>query len=334
MTSLRSLVRVPSLVLALLVLLIQANLLLASPCKAEESAVVVSTAREVAKQGLLAYDQGRYEEALTKLSQAYGAVPLPTLALYSARAANNLGQLVKAAELYLAAYSLAPEPSWQSGQHEAQADAKAERTALLPQIPRLLIEVAGATGRVDVRIDDVLIPHSLIGAEQLLDPGVHVIVAKSGQRERSEQVHLNEGETARVRLEFPHTPATTLAPPIPSRPEDDGAHPGKLQRTLGWVTVGVGGAALLTGVGLGIYVAWKHGRLIKDGNCDSDGHCFDDHAGPVSRYNTLRTMSTVGIVAGSVLAASGVALVLTAPKAKSQLALSPAPGGVLFSGNF
>ena len=51
----------------------------------------VSTAREIAKEGLNAYDAGRYAEANEKLSRALEVVGVPTLALYTARANVKLG---------------------------------------------------------------------------------------------------------------------------------------------------------------------------------------------------------------------------------------------------
>ena len=70
--------------------------LLLSSVAAGQSDTTVTAAREIARQGLKAYDAGRYEEAADKLSRAYAVVKLPTLALHTARALVKVGRLVEA----------------------------------------------------------------------------------------------------------------------------------------------------------------------------------------------------------------------------------------------
>jgi hypothetical protein len=248
-----------------------------------------------------------------------------------------LGRLVNAAELYLEASSLSAEESWQSGQFEAQETAKAERVDLLPRIPRLTVNIVGGSESLEVLIDDVAIPSSLIGAEQLVDPGSHVITVISGPEQRTQQFWAEEGAAQEVSFELPQQDASGK-PVAYAEMEDQGKQPGRMQRTWGWISIGVGSAAFLTGAGVGVYLVWKEGRLISDGHCSpttSGVSCDTDHADVVKRFNTRRTWSTAGIVVGSVLAAAGVTLILTAPKpGGKELALRPSPGGLELLGTF
>jgi uncharacterized protein HemY len=59
----------------------------------------------VARDGLEAYDAGRYDEAIDKLSRAYEVAKLPTLAVHTARALAKAGRLVEASEVTLAGIS-------------------------------------------------------------------------------------------------------------------------------------------------------------------------------------------------------------------------------------
>ncbi len=56
----------------------------------------------------------------------------------------------------------------------------------------------------------------------------------------------------------------------------------------------------------------KHSELVKD--CPG-GHCPSSEYASLDSFTLLSTLSTAGFVAGGVLAAAGVVLVITAPKA-------------------
>ena len=308
-----------------------------------ETAHVLLTAREVAKEGLRAYDEGLYDEAYTKLTQAYGAVKLPTLALYTARAAEKLGRLVRAAELYREAAALTPDPSWQAGQYAAQEEAKAERAELLSRIPRLVIVIENAPESVRVSIDDVAIPASLILAEQLVDPGEHLVTASGDGEELVEDVSVEEGETLKVYLEFSGARALAAGELTPrpyetSSAADTPSGVRRFHKLAGWITLGTGGALVATGGVLGIYLIWKQGKLQELG-CTPEGHCYEQQEKPVAKYNTRRDLSTAAFIAGGVLSAAGVTLILTTPKkgreqAVSQMSLGIKPGELVLSGTF
>jgi hypothetical protein len=306
----------------------------------------LTTAREVAKEGLDAYDAGRYEEAVGKLTMAYDVVHLPTVGVYAARALAKTGRWVKASEVYLDAMRIKPTGSWPGVQSEAQINADRERTELLPRIPRLAIQLEGAKiEEVTVSIDGVLVPSALLAAEQLVDPGQRHVVGKRGTEEVAADATLKEAERQSVTLRFamqapvtapiapaiapplvapPPQPLVTSAPPPPNAaPPADSTSGANTQRLLGWVGIGVGSAGLAFGGITGILTLSKHSDL--KGNGCTDTSCYADQQSDVDAHNRLRTMSIVGFVAGGVIAASGVTLLLTAPK--SQEARAAAASG-------
>lgn len=320
--------------------------------QAGPSEATLSTAREVAKQGLAAYDAGRYEEAAEKLLQAYEAVKLPTLALYAARSLEKMGRLVKSAELYLEATRLKPDESWQEGQRQAQDDAKAEREALVPRIPRLTIRLENAKpSEISVTIDGATVPRSLVLAEQFVDPGTRRVVGQRGDEQVTEQVTLAEGAKQSVLLSFqPQAtssaapsgqtkPAAEMPPGLLSEAVDQGSgtkSSSGLQGVLGWTALSLGGAGLALGAGTGIWVLSKKGTL-EDQGCDGDGHCYSDQQTDVDSFNTMRGVSTVGFIAGGVLAATGLTLLFTRPKPKEappELAFRVGPGSMSVTGSF
>jgi hypothetical protein len=327
--------------------------LVATSAGAEDKSVV-SSAREVAKQGLLAYDAGRYDQAVEMLNKAYQVVHVPTLALGIARAYAKLGKLVAASEMYLEASRIPKDPSWMATQDDAVRDALKERSELLPRIPRLKILVDGARADdVELTVDGTKMPAALIGSEQLLDPGEHKLEAHRGKQVVTRAVTLGESERREETLlfagadtaaELPASPkgSAITEPNSPPGSNRDAPHDarrkGSTQRLMGWLGVGVGGATLAFGSVTGILALSKRSSLRDTGNCSSDvRHCSQVLSSDVDSFNTYRDLSTVGFVVGGVLAATGVTLLLTAPKSESQvgtLGLWVGPNGVAIQKEF
>ena len=285
-----------------------------------------SAARDIGKQGLEAFKAGRYDEAVDKLGRAYAVVKVPGLGLWTARALEKAGKLVEASEVYNEVGMLEVAEGDRAVQEVAKQDAAKEREALLPRIPKLTIQVQGAPAdQVQVTVDGVAVAAALIGAARPANPGNHSATGKLGEQQVTEEVTLAEGEsktvvlrvTAPAPVEQPAVaePAPAPAPaPATTAPADTGTEDGSMQRTLGWVGLGVGGVGLVFGTVTGIMALSKKSAL-EDGGC-VDGACYADQADDVDSYNSMRTLSTVGFVIGGVGAAAGAVLLLTAPEEK------------------
>ena len=100
------------------------------------------------------------------------------------------------------------------------------------------------------------------------------------------------------------TPATG-AGPAADRPA---ASPSNL-RLYGFIGLGVGGAALATGAVFGALAAGDKSDLEAGcaGGCPPAFHDQNDS------YGTKKTVSSIGLIGGAVLAAAGAVLVFTAP---------------------
>ena len=114
----------------------------------------------------------------------------------------------------------------------------------------------------------------------------------------------------------PPPPAGATAPPPPAAADADTTPDGSMQRTFGWVGIGVGGAGILFGTVTGLMAVSNRSDLDANGCVDSG--CYLDQKDDVDSYNALRTISTVGFVIGFVGAAAGVTLLLTAPESPSS----------------
>jgi hypothetical protein len=105
------------------------------------------------------------------------------------------------------------------------------------------------------------------------------------------------------------------------------------------VALGVGGAGLVVGGVTGALVLRDRKEFDQNENC-RDGECLRSEADKVEGFRTLRTVSTVGFIAGGALAATGVVLLLTSgasdePRKDSvALKLTLAPSSVALAGRF
>lgn len=185
-----------------------ALLMMSGAALAQDNASKMS-ARQLAVEGLKAYDQGQYYEAAKKLRQAYDVVQVPTVALHLGRALAQLGKLVQASELYLQATRLPVPAANRALQEQAQREAADERAKLMSRIPSLAIVLEGATPeQATVTVDGVVVPPALLGS-RAVNPGQHRIEAKRGAEVAVQDAQVAEAEKRTVVLRF--APSTERA---------------------------------------------------------------------------------------------------------------------------
>jgi hypothetical protein len=297
-----------------------------------------AAARDLGSQGVKAFQAGDYAAALAKLEKAYALVPAPSLRLWQARVLAKQGKLLAASEQYLAATRMELGSGDASVQQKAQEAAASERAELLPRIPGLTLELEGASAEeLSVTIDGQPVAAALLGENMPVDPGERVIVAVRGAERLEVKVKPAESEHLHVPLRFTQgaavgpvpapsaaaavpVPAPTEAAPAPkatAAPQSEAstvatpAAPSKtpLTRTLGWIGVGVGGAGIVVGSVAGAVLLGRKGDFESGESC-RDFKCAPTKSSDVDSFNTLRTVSGAGFIAGGVLLAAGVGLLL------------------------
>lgn len=289
----------------------------------------LGAARELGNAGIEALKRQDYVTAGEKLERAYKIIKAPSLALWSARALEKNGKWVEAAERYLEGTRLEATSGNLATQRQAQEDAGKEREALLPKIPTLQIDASRSD--IQLRVDGVVLSAALLGVPRPVNPGAHQITMALGSNHASQTVNIKEGEHQTLKLKVPSdwkAPATSSsgsgAGTKSGSGQVDQPTPGKAQRIAGWSAMGVGGLGLVVGGIAGILVMTKHSSDTISNGCSND-HCPNTLADSVDSYNTARTISTVGFVAGAVGIGTGLSLLLTLPKARptSSASLSP-----------
>jgi hypothetical protein len=197
---------------------------------------------------------------------------------------------------------------------------------------------------VKVTIDGAALPSELVGEPCPVNPGSHQIVGMRGAERVSVELSAAEGEkkSAVLRFEGPVTaaePGAGAARPVagesrgaPSKSATNDA--GSTRRTVAWIAVGVGGASVALGAATAFVALGKKHALDDDPNCRGN-QCLYSEQDAVDSYNSLRTVSTLALAGGIVIAGVGVTLLLTAPKSGApNVALWASPRSAGFAANF
>jgi hypothetical protein len=309
-----------------------------------------ATARALAREAEDAFKKNDFGRAADLYGRADALVHAPTLLLGLGRAQAGLGKLVAAQETFARIVREGVAPGAPPAFAKALETAKEELEALAPRIPTVIIQVTGAPSAT-VTLDGAPVPSASLGVKRPVDPGKHVVQAKAdGYAPAEATFTIAERKSETVTLELKRTggvaPVPVVAPPPastpppaepapakPPEPADQPAAPSSTRKILGWVALGVGAGGIGMGAVTGGLALGKHGKLA---DACTDGRCSPDQAGVITNYHTLSTLSTVGFIAGGALAAGGVILILTAPKAPAKTSFAPVlgPGYGGVSGRF
>jgi hypothetical protein len=286
-----------------------------------------AAARDLARQGDELMARGDCVGALDRFGRAYAIVPAPTISILEARCLVKLGRFGEAADKYeqtqrTRLHAASPKPFW-----VAVGDAERELKALRARIPRLRISVSGVPANATdlrVELDGAIVPPSLLGVEQPVNPGDHVVTATRGKDVKRASVALGAGEARVVELQFEPTaqlePAPIAPPPAAPPPAAPAPHAhfdsaSTSQRTWGWSLLGVGAAGIVAGGVTGAIALDKKSTL--DEVCTPA--CPRGSEDDIDTFRTMRTVSWIGFGVG--VAGVGVGLALLATSGGREPAL-------------
>jgi hypothetical protein len=280
-------------------------------------------ARELGKAAYAAAAAGDWAKAEELFAKADALYHAPSLLLGLARAHAHLGKYVEAYEEYHRILVETLPPNAAPALRKAVEDAKAEIGSVEGKRSKATIIVTGATSP-KVTLDGVDVPAAGLGSERAVNPGSHVVhVEAVGMKTSDTTFTVAEGASTTTNVTLVPDASATPAPgstPATAPPADGttptAASEGSPLRTVGLITMGVGAAGLLTGAITGIVAVSQHGSLTSNA-CANAGCGPTDlmsYQSDVSTFHTMGTISTVGFIAGGVLAAGGAVLFFTAPK--------------------
>jgi ABC-type Fe3+-siderophore transport system permease subunit len=307
-------------------------------------------ARTLGTSGVSAYLKGDYTVAKEQLERSFDLFPIPTLGLWSARALSKVGLLVEAAERYRQVSLLRVEVGDVAIQRAAQASAERERNELVPLIPGLTFRLVGAKAEdVQVAVDGAELDGAQVAQGVAVNPGRHQVTGQRGDERISNTLELLAGQRQEVELRFvelaPPSPAPGALPlgsravlpePAPRAPQlssDASTDTHRLSRTAGWVGVGLGAAGIGTGVVAYFVGLSKHDAIEADPRC-SGNVCQPEASEKVEHYDTVRTVSIVGLIAGGALGAAGITLLVLSREPSADVTVTAAGSSLALRGSF
>lgn len=261
-------------------------------------------------QGLAAYKQGHFEQALASYESAWKLRKTHDLAAAMAQVEMLLGRPRDAAEHL--AYALRYFPV--SGKKELRETLESALADATKKVTKVRLMVTGDAGAPVISVDGKPIDTTVTGSEIYLAPGTRTVEASAkGFKPARRTIEAKEGQSEEVTLALV--------------PEDKGGERSMLPVAISF---GVGGAGLIAGAVAGGVAIAQLGDLKKV--CGDALVCPPSEHGHVDAANVSAGVSTAGFVLAGVGAAVGVTLLLLPPKTKTAATMgvhaSPAFVGV------
>ena len=299
--------------------------LAALPAAAQDRA----TASALFDKGLAAMKAKDFAVGCPALAESLKIDPLPgtlfTLAECEASSGATASAMLHYAD-FLAAVQAMPSDAQRKQQPRVDRT-NAQRKALEKTVAHLTLTLPkDAPAGAVVKRDGMTVPVAAYGMAVAIDPGPHTIVVEAPNRSAKEQkVDVLPGKDQTITLAFgaitggtattAQPIAATTASPFPPRPEGPAKKP-----VVGYVVLGVGGAALVTGGVFGVLAVGKKG-VVKD-NCQG-AVCNQQGKDAGDSLNTFSTVSTIGVAVGVVGVGVGTFLLLRSPKKETAFTIAP-----------
>ena len=297
--------------------------------------------------------QALFEEARTLMDQGKFADACPRLA-ESNRLDHGMATQFRLAECHEKEGKLASawthfvevaDEARAQGMSDREKVARDRADALRPRLSKLTVAVPDAvrsTTGLEVKRNGVVLGAAQWGAAIPVDGGKHTIEASApGKRAWSKAVDV-PAEKGAVSVEV-----EALAD-APADEQHKGGYPpggappatgsdGSAQRIAGILVGGLGVVGI--GVGIGLGVAAKGSYDDSEGLCNDDNLCSQEGLDIRDDARSLGNIATGVFIAGAVMAAAGVVIIVTAPSSPSaptgaDAALVVKPGGLGFRARF
>lgn len=279
-----------------------------SICYASGGAQDTAAARAMATQGLDAYREGKFQEALDLLSRAQELYPAPVHVLYIARCHSQLGHPVESSEFYNRLVRERLTEDAPQAFVDAQAAAQAELPEVRAKIAYVTIQVQGAAAQdVVVLLDGKPLPVQLVGVKAPINPGTHEVLLE-GDAGEPLQFSVEQAQHEEVSLV-----AKSKATPPRSKNVDSQEASGS--RLPAYISLGVGALGIGVGAGFTVIYAVQRGKgtsAFDDYDCATG--CTADEKGEVDDHDkkasSAGTIAWIGYGVGLAGVATGVTLLL------------------------
>jgi len=271
---------------------------------------------------------GKYQEACDTFSKSYALDPAVGTELNLGDCQEKLGHLAVAWHLF-------DDAAKRDNDADRIKYARGRAATLAPKLAAVIIKLPdpSAVGLV-VKVEGNPVPPAA-EITTMVDPGDQVVeVDVPGGPSETRPVHANAGQTVTVDFGAPVAVHHDEPPPqVPEGPEPERRHS---RVVMGEAIMGVGGAALVTGVVIGLVARSKydgafptHCTNMSHPICDPSGYSTTSDAISLANVGTVAgIVGIAGIVAGGVVWYTAPKDIVVAPVASGQAA------GISVSGTF
>ncbi|MFO0553467.1 MAG: CDC27 family protein [Polyangiaceae bacterium] len=264
------------------------------------------------------YDAGDFSGAAAKLAESFRLDPKIGTEYQLANCLEKLHKLREARDHFAHVAQVAGE----TNQPEKADYAKKRADETTARIPKLVVDIGAGDADLPglaIEIDGAPVERAQWGTPIERDPGkITWKLHADGREDRAGELELREGETTRW---------VPFAPPPPPKETTPLPDPGEPRRIAGFVIGAVGLGGLIAGAAAGAIALNSYSE--SNDHCDASNAC--DRAGLVfrDRADLAATISDVGLIAGGVLAAAGLILVVTALPPSDPKPATPTQAGEL-----
>lgn len=285
-------------------------------------------------------EAGDIKTACERFEESQRMDPAPGTLLNLADCEERAGRMVLAAEHYKVAASGFGKSD------PRRAFALEKSTATAARVAKVTFKIDSALpADAVVHVGDTVLRK--FGEELAFDPGpLNLTVEAKGHEPKTTRLELEPGKKMDVTVEVGPEVKTTVenGKVVVVRVESKGASKaGSPQRTIGLVGMIAGGVALAAGSALGLY-ALDRGAVYGSHCNRTTNACDADGVDAASSVSWLAPVSTILMIGGGAIGATGIVLFLTAPKDKDTSSntasvsltpwASPAGTGLRLSGTF
>jgi len=291
------------------------------------------------------FTANKYDEALPLFREAHAASGSPNARIYIARCLRELGQVPAAYEEMKGTVADATARAESESKYVPTRDSAAAELALLERrVGKLVVAITAPPPDTAVQINGSDLDAARLGVPVAVNPGsVVVLVRAPGKQTIERTIDVPAGETRSLALTLTDEAGEPAVDPTPDPTGggDEVESSGGGLRIAGFVVAGLGLA------GIGVFAATASMAQSDYDELDEacgGTTCPSSEQGRIDDGRTLTTVANVSLIAGAVLAAGGVAMIIfggpSEPDEAAQSALSVAPilgpgaGGITLGGRF
>lgn len=288
-------------------------------------------ADEAFKKGRELLKQGNFIDACDEFNKSQHLDPANGTLFNIAQCSEQIGRLATAASAYR-------ELIKKDTNTERLETSRKALAALEPRIPKIIAKIDNPPKNIIITLDSKAGSASILPNEPVeANFGEYTLVARAkGYTEMIAKFRIGEEGSTKT-IDVTLVPGAANSDMFKKPGEPTAAQPRNMRKLIGFGAMGVGGAAVVTGVVFGALArgTWNDAKTACGGSTCDTQEKLDRANALADQARSKALLSTIFVASGIVVAGAGVALYVTAPKDVVVTPTASSEGaGVSLSGTF